>query len=62
MGRYERMNGVMKIRRKGMNSAVNSISRLVDMQYDPANGELNDIHQRLMKGRKEFEQDRKSVV
>ena len=46
----------MKIRRKGMNSAVNSISRLVDMQYDPANGELNDIHQRLMKGRKEFEQ------
>lgn len=46
----------MKIRRKGMNSAVNSISRLIDMQYDPTNGELNNIHQRLMKGRKEFEQ------
>lgn len=46
----------MKIRKKGSNSVVNSISRLVEMQYDPANGELNNIHQRLMKGRKEFEQ------
>lgn len=46
----------MKIRKKGMDSAVNSISRLTEMQYDPANGELNSIHQRLTKGRKEFEQ------
>ena len=46
----------MKMRKRGSNSVVNSISRLVDMQYDPANGELNNIHQRLMKGRKEFEQ------
>lgn len=45
----------MKIRKKGSVHAVNSISRLIDMQYDPANGELNNIHQRLMKGRKEFE-------
>lgn len=46
----------MKIRKKSSVSAVNSISRLIDMQYDPANGELNNIHSRLMKGRKEFEQ------
>ena len=46
----------MKIRKKGLNSAINSISRLIDMQYDPANGELNNIHQRLTNGRREFEQ------
>ena len=46
----------MKIRKKGSSSVINSVSRLVDMQYDPSNGELNNIHQRLMKGRKEFEQ------
>lgn len=46
----------MKIRKKSMESAVNSISRLVNMQYDPSNGELNNIHQRLIKGRKNFEQ------
>lgn len=46
----------MKIRKKSANSAVYSISRLIEMSYDPANGELNNIHQRLMKGRKEFEQ------
>lgn len=50
------MNGVMKMRKKNVISAVNSISKLVDMQYDPSNGELNSIHRRLMKGRKEFEQ------
>lgn len=46
----------MKIRKKGSDSVVNSISRLVDMPYDSTNGELNNIHKRLMKGRKEFEQ------
>ncbi len=46
----------MKIRKKGSDSVVNSISRLVDMPYDSTNGELNNIHRRLMKGRKEFEQ------
>ncbi len=46
----------MKLRKKASNNAINSISRLVDMQYEPANGELNNIHQRLMKGRNEFEQ------
>lgn len=45
----------MKIKKKASNTAINSISRLIDMQYDPANGELNGIHQRLMKGRKDFE-------
>lgn len=46
----------MKIIKKSVNSAVYSISRLIEMSYDPANGELNNIHQRLMKGRKKFEQ------
>lgn len=46
----------MKLMKKSSNSAIHSISRLVEMSYDPANGELNNIHQRLMKGRKEFEQ------
>ncbi|MCM1063202.1 MAG: methyl-accepting chemotaxis protein [Eubacterium sp.] len=46
----------MKIRKKGSDSIINSISRLIDMQYDSSNGEWNSVHQRLMKGRKEFEQ------
>ena len=46
----------MRLGKKASNTAVESISKLVDMQYEPANGELNNIHQRLMSGRKEFEQ------
>lgn len=45
----------MKIRKKEFNAAIDSISRLVPMYYDTRNGALNDIHQRLMKGRSEFE-------
>lgn len=45
----------MKIRKKESNTAIESISRLVPMDYDTRNGALNDIHQRLMKGRGEFE-------
>ena len=45
----------MKFGRKGFHTAVASISSLVDMQYEPENGELNNIHKRLMDGRKEFE-------
>ncbi len=46
----------MKIRKKSFNSAVESISKLIDMQYIPANGELNNIHRRLLTGREAFEQ------
>ena len=46
----------MKIRKKGALTAIESISRLVPMNYDIRNGALNDIHQRLLKGRGEFEQ------
>lgn len=46
----------MRIGRKSARIAIDSISKLVDMSYEPANGELNDIHQRLMGGRREFEQ------
>lgn len=46
----------MKMRKKSSTAAVESISKLIDMQYDPANGELNSIHQRLMTGREAFEQ------
>lgn len=46
----------MKIRKRYLNTAVESITRLVDMPYEPANGELNDIHRRLTRGREEFEQ------
>ena len=52
----------MKIRRKSFNSAVESISKLIDMQYTPASGELNNIHRRLMAGRDEFEQAVKKTV
>lgn len=45
----------MKIRKKTSNAAIESISKLVEMSYDPRNGELNNIHQRLINGRKEFE-------
>jgi len=46
----------MKINKKSSNIAIQSISQLVDMPYEPANRELNEIHERLMKGRKDFEQ------
>ena len=46
----------MKMRKKYFDPAIKSISSLTDMQYNPANGELNSIHKRLIKGRKEFEQ------
>lgn len=46
----------MKIRKKASNTTIESISRLIPMNYDTRNGALNDIHQRLMKGRSEFEQ------
>ncbi len=46
----------MKMRKKSSTAAVESISKLIDMQYDPANGELNSIHRRLMTGREAFEQ------
>ncbi len=45
----------MKIRKKAFDTTLASISRLVPMNYDPQNGALNDIHQRLMRGRGEFE-------
>lgn len=46
----------MKFGKRHTNAALDSISRLVDMPYEPANKELNNIHQRLMNGRKHFEQ------
>jgi len=46
----------MKIRKRASDTAVMSISRLIEMQYQPANGELNNIHRRLINGREEFEQ------
>ncbi len=44
----------MGLRKKDLNTAISSISKLVDMQYGSANEELNNIHRRLIKGRKEF--------
>ncbi len=46
----------MALRKKASNSAIESISRLIDMEYKPENEKLNEIHQRLLKGRKKFEQ------
>lgn len=46
----------MKMRKKSSDKVVESISRLVDMPYEPAYGKLNNIHKRLVKGREEFEQ------
>lgn len=46
----------MKIRKKSFDTALNAVSHLVKMEYLPQNQELNDIHQRLMKGRSAFEQ------
>lgn len=46
----------MKIRKKALNATIDAISRLVEMEYEPQNQGLNDIHRRLMKGRSEFEQ------
>ena len=47
---------IMRMRKKAYDNAIQSISRLTVMNYEPANGELNNIHQRLTNGRKEFEQ------
>ncbi len=47
---------VMKMKKKSLESVVTSISRLVDMEYEPRNGELNNIHQRLTKGRRSWMQ------
>lgn len=49
-------NAVIKLRKKELNHTITSISELQDMKYEPANGELNSIHKRLMDGRKAFEQ------
>lgn len=46
----------MKIRKRTFDTALNAVSRLVEMEYVPQNQELNDIHRRLMKGRGAFEQ------
>ncbi len=46
----------MKIRKRYSDAAITSISRLMNMTYDPSNGELNNIHRRLISGREEFEQ------
>ena len=46
----------MKIRKKTSAATIECISRLVPMNYDTQNEELNSIHRRLMKGRGEFEQ------
>ena len=39
-----------------INNMLSSLAKLEDMQYEPQNKELNDIHKRLVEGRKEFEQ------
>ena len=39
-----------------INNMLSSLAKLDDMQYEPQNKELNDIHKRLLEGRKEFEQ------
>lgn len=46
----------MKIRKKAFDTALGSVSRLVEMEYVPQNQELNEIHRRLIKGRGAFEQ------
>lgn len=45
----------MKIRKKASEATIESISRLIPMNYDTRNGALNGIHKRLVKGRREFE-------
>lgn len=45
---------MMRIGKKGPNKITESISRLVDMEYEPKNNEMNDIHRRLVKGREAF--------
>lgn len=52
----------MKIRKKASAATIESISRLVPMDYDAGNGALNGIHQRLVKGRGEFEQAATKVM
>lgn len=45
----------MIFKKNTSNTAIESISQLVDMPYEPKNGELNNIHKRLINGRREFE-------
>lgn len=45
----------MRIRKKAYDATLNSISRLVEMEYIPRNQGLNDMHRRLMAGRRKFE-------
>ncbi len=47
---------MIKMRKKASAAAIESIAKLIDMPYNPANEELNNIHRRLTSGRKEFEQ------
>ncbi len=46
----------MRIRKKYADNTIQSISKLRQMNYQPSDGELNQIHRRLINGRKEFEQ------
>ncbi len=46
----------MKIRKKYFDNAIQAISELRPMDYESSGGELNNIHRRLLNGRKEFEQ------
>ncbi len=55
-GQTSEIKSAVKLKKKELNQAVASISGLSDMKYEPANGGLNDIHKRLVSGRKEFEQ------
>ncbi len=40
--------------KKGKNNIISAIANMEDMQYEPQNDGLNDIHKRLMEGRNEF--------
>lgn len=46
----------MILKKKTLNTTIESIAKLTDMRYDQVNGELNNIHKRLVKGREEFGQ------
>lgn len=46
----------MRFINKKSGNAAAAISSLTDMQYIPANGAFNDIHKRLINGRKKFQQ------
>ena len=46
----------MRLGKKNSDSTIKCISNLWEMTYEPENEELNHIHQRLVKGKKSFEQ------